>query len=201
MMTIAGTVKVAVPTAVRRYIRRASSDLFQFTLELAAIVVVITYVTMLLTVRLPYSIDSVSLYSWLECLALLAPVIPILTRLKNYSALRGAWLLMGLGILLFDLADVLRLLSLAGVTPFPSYQRPSRRAHRWPGTCRLGVNLLVPPVHRGQWSAVGLRAEHLQSDTGDRPPGPTLRWTHAESLPPQQAYRLAHHRTHLDRPR
>jgi diguanylate cyclase (GGDEF)-like protein len=73
---------------------------------------------LLLTVRLSYSIDSVSLYNWLECLAFLAPVIPILTRSKNHSALRGAWLLMGLGILLFALADVLRLLNLAGVSPF-----------------------------------------------------------------------------------
>ena len=117
-MTIAGSPNVTAPAKVHRYLRRASSDLFQFTSELAAILVVVTYVTLLLTVRLPYSIDSVSLYSWLECLALMAPVVPILTRLKNYSALRGAWLLMGLGILLFDLADVLRLLSLAGVTPF-----------------------------------------------------------------------------------
>ena len=117
-MTIAGTLKVAEPAAVRRYLRRASSDLFQFTLELAAIVVVITYVTMLLTVRLSYSIDSISLYNWWECLALLAPVIPILTRRKNHSALSGAWLLMGLGILLFALADILRLLGLAGVSPF-----------------------------------------------------------------------------------
>ena len=59
----------------------------------------ISYVTMLLTVRLSYSIDSISLYNWWECLALLAPVIPILTRRKNHSALSGAWLLMGLGIL------------------------------------------------------------------------------------------------------
>jgi len=117
-MTNAGILRAAVPTAIRRYIRRASSDQLQFTLELAAIVVVITYVTMLLTVRLPYSIDSVSLYKWWECLALLAPVIPFLTRRKNHSALSGAWLLMGLGILLFDVADVLRLLSLAGVSPF-----------------------------------------------------------------------------------
>ena len=73
---------------------------------------------MLLTVRLSYSIGSVSLYSWLECLVLLAPVIPILTRLRNHSSLRGAWLPLGLGILLFDLAEVLRLLSVAGVTTF-----------------------------------------------------------------------------------
>jgi diguanylate cyclase (GGDEF)-like protein len=87
-------------------------------LEFAAVVMVLTYATMLLTVRLPYSIDSVSLYNWLECLALLMPVVPILTRRKINTSLRGAWLLMGLGILLFVLAHVLRLLSLAGVNPF-----------------------------------------------------------------------------------
>jgi diguanylate cyclase (GGDEF)-like protein len=116
-MTIARSPNVAAPARVHRYLRRASPDLFQFTSELAAIVVVVTYVTMLLTVRLPYSIGSVPLYSWLECLALLAPVVPILNRPKNHSALRVVWLLIGLGVLLFDLADVLRLLSLAGVTP------------------------------------------------------------------------------------
>src|ERR1039458_10115338 len=117
-MTIARAPDVAVPAEVHRYLRRAPSNRFQFILELAAVVVVITYVTMLLTVRHFYSIDSVSLYNWWECLALLVPVIPILTRPRNSSALHGAWLLMGLGILLFDFADVLRLLSLAGVNPF-----------------------------------------------------------------------------------
>jgi diguanylate cyclase (GGDEF)-like protein len=117
-MTSARTFEKAVPTAVHRYRRPGSSELFQFALKLASIVVVITYVAMHLTVRLSYSIDSVSLYNWWGCVALLAPVIPILTRRKNHAGLRSAWLLMGLGILLFDLADVLRLLSLAGVSPF-----------------------------------------------------------------------------------
>ena len=117
-MPVGGPPTVAASARVRRNLRRASPNLMQFTLESTAIVAVIAYVTMLLTVRFPYSIDSVSLYGWLECLVLLAPVIPILPRLKNRSALGGAWLLMGLGIVLFDLADVLRLLSLAGVTPF-----------------------------------------------------------------------------------
>jgi diguanylate cyclase (GGDEF)-like protein len=117
-MTIAESPNVAVPVKLCRYFRGASSNRFQFTSEIVAIVVVAAYVTMFLTVRLPYSIDSVSLYNWLEILVLLAPVIPILTRLKNRSALRGVWLLMGLAILLFDLADLLRLLSLAGVTQF-----------------------------------------------------------------------------------
>lgn len=117
-MTTAVSPNVEVPAHVNRYFRRSSSNPFQLTLELAAILVVITYVTMLLTVRLPYSVDSVSLYRWLECLALLAPAIPILTGLKDHSARRGGWLLMGLGILFFGLSDVLRLLSLAGVTPF-----------------------------------------------------------------------------------
>ena len=117
-MTIAGAPDVAVPAEVHQYLRRASSNRFQSILELVAVVVVITYVTMLLTVRHSYSIDSVSLFNWWECLALLVPVIPILTRRRNSSALHGAWLLMGLGILLFDFAFVLRLLSLAGVNPF-----------------------------------------------------------------------------------
>ena len=109
---------VAAPAKVHRYIRRATSNRFQPVFELVAVVVVITYVTMLLTVRHSYSIDSVSLYDWGECLALLMPVIPILTRRRNSSTLHGAWLLMGLGILLFGFADLLRLLSLAGVNPF-----------------------------------------------------------------------------------
>jgi len=116
-MTMSGA-DAAVPAKVHRYLRRASSNRFQPVFELVAVVVVITYVTMLLTVRHSYSIDSVSLYNWWECLALLMPVIPILTRRRNSSTLHGAWLLMGLGILLFDFADVLRLLSLAGVNPF-----------------------------------------------------------------------------------
>jgi diguanylate cyclase (GGDEF)-like protein len=117
-MTIAAQPDGTVPEEVHRYLRRASSNRFQSILELTAVVVVITYVTMLLTVRHFYTIDSVSLYNWWECLALLVPVIPILTRPRNSSTLHGAWLLMGLGILLFDFADVLRLLSLAGVNPF-----------------------------------------------------------------------------------
>ena len=117
-MTIAGPPEMAVPEEVHRYLRRASCNRFLFVLELAAVVVVITYVTMLLSVRHSYTFDSVSLYDWWQCLALLVPVIPILTRRGNPSALSGAWLFMGLGILLFDFADVLRLLSLAGVNPF-----------------------------------------------------------------------------------
>src|SRR5271155_4811536 len=96
------------PAEVRRDLRRASSGRFLFGLEVAAVVVVITYVTMLLTVRHSYSIDSVSLYNWWGSLALFLPVIPILVRRRNSSALHGAWLLLGLGILLFDFADVLR---------------------------------------------------------------------------------------------
>jgi diguanylate cyclase len=111
-----GSETAAPPRRIFRV--RRSSDRFQFAFELAAIVVVVTYVTLLLTARLPYQIDSVSLLDWLECLALLAPVIPILIRRKNHSALRDAWLLMVTGILLFALADLLRLLSLAGVNPF-----------------------------------------------------------------------------------
>jgi diguanylate cyclase (GGDEF)-like protein len=109
---------MTMPAGVHRYLRRPSSKRFQFILKSAAVVVVITYVMMLLTVRHSYSIDSVSLYNWWGCVALLVPVIPILIRRRNPSALHGAWLLMGLGILLYDFADVLRLLSLAGVNPF-----------------------------------------------------------------------------------
>jgi diguanylate cyclase (GGDEF)-like protein len=100
-----------------RFFARAWSDRYQTTLEISAILVVITYVTMLLTVRLSVSIDGVSLYNWLGCLALLAPVIPVLTRRRDHASLRGAGLLMGLGVLLFVLADVLRLQSLASVNP------------------------------------------------------------------------------------
>src|ERR1039458_3112162 len=117
-MTITRPANRGIEPGVHPIPRRSSSNRLQFTLELAASIVVISYVTMLLTVRLSYSIGSVSLYSWLECLVLLAPVIPILTRLRNHSSLRGAWLPLGLGILLFDLAEVLRLLSVAGVTTF-----------------------------------------------------------------------------------
>ncbi|HVB70173.1 MAG TPA: EAL domain-containing protein [Acidimicrobiales bacterium] len=117
-MTTVESLNKAVAPWIHRYLRRASTDAVQFTVELAAIVVVVTYVTMLLTVRLPYSIGSVPLYSWLECLVFLAPVIPILPRLRKDSPLRGPWLLIGLGIVLFDLADVLRLLGHAGVVPF-----------------------------------------------------------------------------------
>ncbi len=108
---------VAAPAQEHRYFPRFWSDRLQFTLELAATFVVVAYVTMLLTVHLSVSIDSVSLYRWLECFATLVPVIPILIRRKNHTSLRGAGLLMALGILLFVLGDVLHLQSLAGVNP------------------------------------------------------------------------------------
>jgi hypothetical protein len=82
-MAIERALDAAAPAQVPRNRRRASPSSLQCTLELTAIVAVITYVTMLLTVRLHYSIDSVPLYGWLECLVLLAPVIPILTRLTS----------------------------------------------------------------------------------------------------------------------
>jgi len=50
-MTIAAQPDGTVPEEVHRYLRRASSNRFQSILELTAVVVVITYVTMLLTVR------------------------------------------------------------------------------------------------------------------------------------------------------
>jgi len=108
---------VAAPTKEHRYFPRFWTDRLQFTLEVAATFVVVAYVTMLLTVHLSVSIDSVSLYRWLECFATLVPVIPILIRRKNHTSLRGAGLLMALGILLFVLGDVLHLQSLAGVNP------------------------------------------------------------------------------------
>lgn len=107
-----------VTSRAHEHLRRASSNRMQFFLELTAVIVVVAYVTMFFTVRSTYSIDSVSLYDWWKCLALLVPVIPILTRRGNHSPLGGVWLLMGLGILLFDFAAVLRLLSLARVNPF-----------------------------------------------------------------------------------
>ena len=116
-MWIPGPSHVSAPAQVHRFLPRAWSDRFQFTLELASIVVVITYVTILLTVRLSLSIDSVPLHNVLGCVALLAPVLPILTRRKNHTSHRKTGLLMGLGILLFVLAEVLRLQSLAGVNP------------------------------------------------------------------------------------
>ncbi len=112
LLTFARSVRSALPVAAHRLTQRASSDLFQFTAKLVAVGAVTSYVALVFLVRHP-SIDAVSLRRWLECLVLLAPTIPILTRRERHSSLRGAWVLMGVGIVLFDLADVLRLLSLA----------------------------------------------------------------------------------------
>jgi diguanylate cyclase (GGDEF)-like protein len=119
-MRFSSSPSVSVPAEVHRFFPRFWSDRFQFTLEFSAIVVVVLYVTLLLSVRLSVSIDSVSLYDWLGSIALLAPVLPVLTRRKNHTSLRGAGFLMGLGVLLFVLADVLRLQSLAGMNPVSS---------------------------------------------------------------------------------
>jgi len=62
------------------------------------------------------------------------------------------------------------------------------RTYRGPGHWPLSYQRIVfhQYIEVGG-PAVGLRDEHLQSNTGDRPPGPTGRWTHTESLPSRPA--------------
>lgn len=97
--------------------RREWTDVFQLTSQCVAIIVVLVYVSLRFAVRLPYSFYSVSLYNWWGLLAILVPLIPVFAHLRTHFSMRGARLLIGLSIVLFDLADLVRLLGAAHVIP------------------------------------------------------------------------------------
>ncbi len=96
--------------------RRSASDRLQWRVSMVAVALVVAY-----AVSLAVTLHSASpspLAGWLERLALLAPLAPIAVRVWRRTELRGAWLTMGLGIALYNVATLLDLARSSRLAPF-----------------------------------------------------------------------------------
>jgi diguanylate cyclase len=81
---------------------RVSANRFQFYSQLFSIIAVTTYAVALFSDLHSHPGTSSPLTSWLGRVAVLSPVFPIFARARNRVELRGAWLIMGLGVLLIN---------------------------------------------------------------------------------------------------
>jgi diguanylate cyclase (GGDEF)-like protein len=95
---------------------RDASNKFQLYSQIFAIVAVAVYAASLFTDLHSAAVSSSSLTSWLGRIAALAPVVPIYFRVRKRAELRGAWFIMGVGVLFFNLASLLNSVPLTSLT-------------------------------------------------------------------------------------
>jgi diguanylate cyclase (GGDEF)-like protein len=93
-----------------------SSKRIQFYSQLFSILAVTVYAVSLFSDAHTPAGTSTSLTSWLGRIATLSPVLPIYFRVRQRAALRGAWFIMGLGVLFFNVASLLDSIPLNNVT-------------------------------------------------------------------------------------
>jgi diguanylate cyclase (GGDEF)-like protein len=90
----------------------------QFYAQLVSIIAVAVYAVSLFSDIHSHTAMSSSLNSWLGRIATLSPAVPIFARVRNRGELRGTWFMMGLGVLLYNLASFLHSLPATEVTRF-----------------------------------------------------------------------------------
>jgi diguanylate cyclase (GGDEF)-like protein len=89
---------------------------FQFYAQLVSVIAVTTYAVALFTDVHSHTGTSPLATVWLGRIATFLPAIPIFARVRRRGELRGTWLIMGLGILLFNVGSLLRSLPADGLT-------------------------------------------------------------------------------------
>src|SRR5665213_2316451 len=89
---------------------------FQFYSQLFSIAVVTLYATALfLNVHSQAGTPS-ALMSWLGRIATFSPLVPIYFRVRQRTELRGAWIIMGLGVLFYNFGALLQSIPLTNLT-------------------------------------------------------------------------------------
>jgi len=119
-MTILEATDAASTRRYSRIIQQIVANRAQFITQVLAIAAVVAYAISLLNVPSTPIGNAAPIDGWLYHLATLVPVVPIFVRAHRHQRLRGAWLTMGVGVLLFDLASILPLVHDWYVTRFPT---------------------------------------------------------------------------------
>jgi len=89
---------------------------FQFYSQLFSIAVVTLYsATLFLNVHSQAGTSS-ALISWLGRIATFSPLVPIYFRVRQRTELRGAWFIMGLGVLFYNFGALLQSIPLTNLT-------------------------------------------------------------------------------------
>jgi diguanylate cyclase (GGDEF)-like protein len=83
---------------------------WQFTSQVLVVAVVLAYVGSLVAVPRPLWSNLAIWDTWVRNATLVLPIVPIYLRARRYGELRGAWLIMGAGVALFDVATFIDLL-------------------------------------------------------------------------------------------
>ena len=105
-------IEINVTKSMRRFralARLISLNPLQFSTQLVAMIACTAYIAALFSAPDTLAGYWPSVYGWLKHLAIFLPVLPILVRVRRRKSLRGAWLTMGAGVLLFNLASLLPL--------------------------------------------------------------------------------------------
>ncbi|MHB8380088.1 MAG: putative bifunctional diguanylate cyclase/phosphodiesterase [Acidimicrobiales bacterium] len=93
-----------------------SSGRSQFYSQILSLAAVTLYSAALLFTAHSHAGSSSALIGWLGRIATLAPVVPIYFRVRKQTELRGAWFIMGLGVLFFNLGSLLQSVPLTNLT-------------------------------------------------------------------------------------
>ena len=104
----------------RRTARLFVADRAQFWSQILAASLVVAYVASLVLVKRPPSGYDSFWDGWMGNIASIAPLVPILIRLRSSQRLRAAWAALAVGCALYNGANLLYLLHDQNLTPIPS---------------------------------------------------------------------------------
>ena len=156
-MTVIEATDTSTTQRSPRIMRQIASNRAQFITQILAVVAVGVYGVSLLGAPQVPTDQSTSIYSWLNHLATLLPLIPVAVRVRRRQRLRGAWLTMGAGVLLFNLAS---LLGVAAVSSLARFDTPTLRDALY-ALSYLAVALAVAVVMQ---QSFGPRANSVRLD-------------------------------------
>jgi len=104
----------------RRTWQQFAAQRDQLGWQIAATVIVLAYVGSLVFVTRPAS-GYISFWDgWVGNIAGMVPLVPIVLRVRRSARLRGAWIALGVGVILYNAANLTYLLHDQNMTPIPS---------------------------------------------------------------------------------
>jgi diguanylate cyclase (GGDEF)-like protein len=92
----------------------------QFWWQLVTAVFVLAYLASLFAIKRPHSGYISSWDGWMGGIASILPIVPIYLRVRSTSRLRGAWIAMGAGVVLYNAANLIYVFHDQNLTPVPS---------------------------------------------------------------------------------
>lgn len=92
----------------------------QFCWQLTTLIILIAYIVSLFALHRPESGVASFWQEWTRNLAMVSPAIPIFQRVRKQTALRGPWCVMGVGVLIFSLSNLIHLLPVRNLDLFPN---------------------------------------------------------------------------------